>query len=146
MNQIAIGRRARPHYAKVVALVSSLAVMLALMMPFATGPMGMVVSGWRALGDSAFMVAGLMMLAFMCGLFGLYLVVTGAGVMSIIVLMQASSRITNKASELMAAESGNQLADAMTSMMAAQVGLSWGAMFAFVLCGLLCATPLFYRR
>jgi len=146
MNQIAIGRRARPHYAKVVALVSSLAVMLVLMMPFATGPMGMVVSGWRALGDGAFLVAGAMLLAFLCGLFGLYLVVTGAGVVAIIMLMQASSRITNKASELMAADSGNQLADAMTSMMAAQVGLSWGAMLAFVLCGLLCTTPLFYRR
>lgn len=59
-------------------------------------------------------------------MFGLYLVVTGVGVMSIIMLMRASSRITDKASELMAADSGNQLADAMTSMMAAQVGLSWG--------------------
>lgn len=64
MDHIAIGHRPRPHYAKVVAMVASMLVLFALMMPFATGPVGMVVSGWRALGDGAFLIAGLMVVAF----------------------------------------------------------------------------------
>lgn len=148
MNNVVMGRpQPRPHYARLMAIGSAIAMLLFLLMPFASGPLGVSFNGWAMLGQTR----PIMMLAIvggvLFGLLGTYLLTTLCGVLAMCLLMRAASHVDQTASQMVAsAQSLDTVGGAATYLMANQIGLQWGAVLVFLAAGGLASSLLFYRR
>jgi len=149
MDHATLGRHsAAPHYAKVVAIGAALALVLFLMMPFAAGPMGVGFSGWTMLGQAKPIMMLAILTGMVFGLFGVYVLCTMAGGVALLLLFRAAGQVEQTASTMLAnnTQSLDTVGGAATYLMANQIGLQWGAGFAFLAAAALTASILFYRR
>lgn len=126
MNDVTISRhQSRPHYAKVIALVGTLWVAASLCLPLINGPFGMQVSGWQLLGEQALLMAGVLLVAAMVSMVGMYRVcaLIAAG---IVLAMVSKVQGVNAALAANQLAQDDPMAQAMVAMATTQVGLAWG--------------------
>jgi len=133
--------------AQVAGLGCSLGLLVALMMPFASGPMGMSFSGWRVLGGGGALWLGVSLgAALVYSLANKPLLVGLAGTSVVLGLMAAGARVDAVAQQILASSGTEQLGQAMSLVLAGQVGMSWGAGLAWMMAIGLLINPLLSRR
>lgn len=150
--QAALGRK--PSATKPGGAIAQLAgmgcavgMMIALMMPFASGPMGMSFSGWRVLGGGGGLWLGVSLgAALVYSLAKKPLLVGLAGSCAVLGLMAAGARVDAVANQILASSGTEQLGQAVSLVLAGQVGMSWGAGLAWLMAIGLLINPLLSRR
>lgn len=126
----------------IAGVVCSIMLIISMMLPFASGPMGITISGWKIMGG----VGGVFMAAFiLVSLFSSIskkpLLVCLCGVGLLLNMMMAERRIDAIINQIQNNMSGDSISEAMGVVMAGQVGLSWGGGLSFLLAIALAANP-----
>lgn len=125
-----------------VGVICSIMLAISMMMPFASGPIGITISGWKVMGS----VGGVFMAAFiLVSLFSAIskkpILVSLCGIGLLLNMMMAMRKIDELTSQIQSQMSGDSISEAMGAVMAGQVGLSWGGGLSFLLAILLVANP-----
>jgi hypothetical protein len=137
----------RTGLCKLIGVACSILLVITMMMPFASGPMGITISGWKIMGGvSGLFMAAFILVSLLSAISRNPILVSLGGLGLLVNMMVAIRKIDAMAAEIQSHMNGDNISDAVATVLAGQVGLSWGGGLSLLLAVILIANPFFRTK
>lgn len=137
----------RTGLCKLIGVVCSILLVVSMMMPFASGPMGITISGWKVMsGFSGLFMAVFILVSLISAISRNPVFVSFGGLGLLVILMIAMRKIDAMAAQIQSQMAGDNISNAVGIVLSGQVGLSWGGVLSFLLVVILIANPFFRTK